>query len=233
MDLKRFFVENIVGNTATLIGEEFFHAIKVTRHKVGYNIILCDNTGYDYYGTITEINKDNLIVAIDKKEQNNTELINKVNLFIGVNKDIDSVVQKAVELGISCVTPFFSQHTNLSDVNVSRLQKIVLESSKQCGRAKLMEIKQAENIDILMEKFDSNTLVFYEYERDNKVSESKISHENPINIVIGGEGGFSLDEISKIKDKGAQTLTLGNRILRVSTAVVSAITLTLQRIGEM
>ena len=56
MDLKRFFTdEKITGNTAKLTGNEFYHAVKVTRHKNGYKLILCDNDRYDYYATITDI----------------------------------------------------------------------------------------------------------------------------------------------------------------------------------
>lgn len=233
MDLKRFFVDKIDGNLATLRGEEFYHAVKVTRHKVGFSLILCDNTGYDYYGTITAINKDNLVVNIDRKELNITEPLREINLFIGVNKDIDTVVQKAVELGVRSVTPFFSQHTGSYDINYNRLQKIILESSKQCGRAKLMAINQAKNWTDLVDNFSTSTLLFYEQERTNRLSETKLSLANAINIIIGGEGGFSINEVSQIRDKGAQILTLGNRILRVSTAVVSALTLILQKIGEM
>ena len=92
MDLKRFFCENkIIGNKIILSGEEFYHAIKVTRHKVGYKIIVCDNGDIDYYATITEINKDNLVAIIDKKEQNFCESNLDVTLFIGNNKNIDSI----------------------------------------------------------------------------------------------------------------------------------------------
>lgn len=234
MDLKRFFIDKIDGNVATLTGEEFFHAVKVTRHKVGFELILCDNSGNDYYATITAINKDNLVAKVDKTERNSTEIDSEINLFIGMNKDIDSVVQKAVELGITSVTPFYSQHTSIDkEVNTSRLEKIVLESSKQCGRAKLMKVNTPINFqDITMINFD-NTLFFYEYERISKVSDCAITITNPINIIIGSEGGFSIEEVALLASKGAQTLTLGKRILRVSTAVVSAISLVLQKIGEM
>lgn len=234
MDLKRFFIDKIVDNVAILTGEEFYHAVKVTRHKVGFILILCDNSGIDYYATITAINKDNLVAHIDRKEVNQTEIDNKINLYIGINKDIDTVIQKAVELGVTSVTPFFSQHTSSeNEINIVRLQKIVLESSKQCGRAKLMQINNPINFVTLVNIIDSNTLFFYEYERDKKVSACNIIESKPINIVIGGEGGFSVDEVSQVSTKEAQTLTLGKRILRVSTAVVSAITLVLQKIGEM
>ncbi len=234
MDLKRFFTDNIVvGEEALLTGEEFIHAVKVTRHKVGYEIIICDNTGFDYYCVVTAIEKDKLFAKVNSKIINQTELQEKINLFIGVNKDLDTVIQKAIELGVSKITPFYSQHTNVENINYQRLSKIVLESSKQCGRAKLAQIGECVSYDTMLENLQGNNYFFYEYERDNKVSNAKYILGQPINIIIGGEGGFSKEEVAKMIDMGACLLTLGKRILRVSTAVVSAISLVLQKIGEI
>ena len=142
MDLKRFFTDDINEKEGLVVlhDEEFFHAVKVTRHKVGYKLIACNNTPYDYYCTVESIDKDKLTAKIDKKEINDTELNTDVTLFIGVNKDLDTVVQKAVELGVKRVVPFFSQHANVEKVNRSRLEKIVLESAKQCGRSILTTV---------------------------------------------------------------------------------------------
>lgn len=227
MDLKRFFCENkIIGNKIILSGEEFYHAIKVTRHKVGYKIIVCDNGDIDYYATITEINKDNLVAIIDKKEQNFCESNLDVTLFIGNNKNIDSVVQKAVELGIKQIVPFTSQHCNVFDVNYERLRKIIVESSKQCGRSRLAHIEKLKTFEecIQLSK-GSEIFAFYEHEIQHKVEPNSVENVSNISIFIGCEGGFSEEEINVFKNNGIYPYTLGKRILRVSTAVVAACTL--------
>ncbi len=233
MDLKRFFTEeNIIGEVAVLTGEEFIHAVKVTRHKVGFELIICDNSGFDYYCEVTSIEKDRLVAKVKSKTLNDTNLNQEINLFIGVNKDLDTVIQKAVELGVSTVTPFYSQHTNVEKINYQRLNKIVLESCKQCGRAILTKINDIVSFEE-MAKLRDNNYFFYEFERDNKVIDAKLKVNEPINIIIGGEGGFSKEEATIMLSLGACSLTLGKRILRVSTAVVSAVTLVLQKIGEV
>lgn len=224
MDLKRFFCdEQIIGRFVWLRGDEFYHAVKVTRHKVGYKLIVCNNTNIDYYCTVVEIGKDFLKAVVDATEKNPVESMFTLNLYIGNNKDLDVVVQKAVELGVSTITPFRSQHCNEKNVNFDRLDKIVLESSKQCGRAVLARINNQIDFAQVIEqiKGDSNYL-FYEYERKNSVKNSDITRGSEINIIIGPEGGFSEEEIALALKNGIKTYTLGKRILRVATAVVAS-----------
>jgi 16S rRNA (uracil1498-N3)-methyltransferase len=235
MDLKRFFAtEPINGDKIVISGEEFYHVVKVTRHKVGYSIIVCDNTDRDFYATIEKIERDCLIASIDKIEKNIAETNNNVSLYIGINKDLDTVIQKAVELGIKKIIPFTSQHGNITDINRERLQKIILESSKQCGRSYLANLSDTITFNeaILRAKND-NLLLFYEFESQNKVAECIVDKSKNTAIFIGSEGGFSKEEIEFAKQNNANILTLGKRILRVSTAVVSGITLCLDKLGEI
>ncbi|NLL56600.1 MAG: 16S rRNA (uracil(1498)-N(3))-methyltransferase [Clostridiales bacterium] len=235
MDLKRFFVpDKIVGDKIVLENEEFYHAVKVTRHKVGYLIIVCDNTNYDYYAKITEINKDNLVAKVEKKEINIAESVKNITLYAGINKDIDVTVQKAVELGVTRIVPFTSQHGNIAKVNYDRLIKIILESSKQCGRSKLASLGKVVTFEQAIDDAkDSNIMLFYEHERQKMVLDTDIDNDKDIAIFIGSEGGFAKQEIDFAIKNNAKILTLGKRILRVSTAVVAGITLCMTLIGEM
>lgn len=235
MDLKRFFCnEKITGDYVTLDGDEFYHAVKVTRHKIGYKFIACDNGEYDYYCTITDISKNSLIAKIDKIDKNNVENDFSVNLYIGNNKDLDTVVQKATELGVSSITPFISEHCNVKDVNYDRLNKIVLESSKQCGRSKLIAINKIVSFsDAIISTENYKNFLFYEFEKQNRVEKKDLSGYKKINLFIGPEGGFSQHEIQLAKDKKIKICTLGKCIMRVSTAVVSACVLVNDKMVEI
>ncbi len=231
MDLKRFFTDRPIGEYAYLSGQEFFHAVKVVRLKVGYKLIVCQGDDYDYYCTVEEIGKDQLIAKVDKKVSNDTELRYNVTLYIGANKDLDTVVQKAVELGACRIVPFTSQHSNVNKINRDRLETIVMESSKQCGRSKLASVGELISFSEI-DADDKQVFAFYEFERNNKVSDVTMNDKD-IAVVIGSEGGFSVEEYDIMLKKGWHVLTLGKRILRVSTAVVSALTLVNERAGEL
>ena len=234
MDLKRFFTDKIVveNNIAFLTGKEFYHATKVVRLKVGYKLIICDNSGFDYYCTVESITKDELIAKIDKRVANDTEISTYITLYIGINKDLDTAVQKAVELGVRRIVPFVSQHANLTNINKERLTSIILESSKQCGRAVLAEISDVIQFSEILNE-DETILAFYEFERKNRVKDLNINNNDKIGLIIGCEGGFSQEEYKQMQSKGFYVLTLGKRILRVSTAVVSALTLVNEKLGEV
>ena len=234
MDLKRFFTdEPICDKKVVLTGDEFYHCCKVTRHKVGYKIILCDNGDMDYYATIREINKDSLTAEIYDSKTNDVESKIPLTLYIGNNKDIDDVVQKAVELGVMEIIPFVSQHCNVESIKKERLKKIVLESSKQCGRSRLAKIGDLVSFDeMLASAKNKQCFAFYEFERLNKVMNAPFQAKETA-LIIGCEGGFSVEEIEKMRQAEISTYTLGKRILRVATAVVSAITLINEKMDEL
>lgn len=233
MDLKRFFVdEKITDAKVKITGDEFYHAIKVTRHKIGYKLILCDNGTKDYYATVTDIGPDYFTARIDEIKENDTESDYSITLFIANNKNLDEVIQKAIELGVTEIVPFYSQHCNIDSIKKDRLKKIISESSKQCGRSRLATVCDLISFDeMLLKAKNMQTFAFYEYERENKVRHSTLTQKN-IGVIIGCEGGFSQEEIASFRQNGIQLYTLGKCILRVPTAVVSALTLINEKTDE-
>ncbi len=236
MNYRRFFTfEPISGDKIVLRGREFYHATKVLRIRSGHKIIINNNTDIDYYCTVVIIHKDYLIAKIDDKKVNEAYDDTSIVLNIALCKDFDTVVQKAVELGVEEIIPFTSQHTNIDKLNYNRMEKIILESSKQCERSKLMEVSGIITFEqaVFQSLCYDEVLFFYEKERENKVSNTNLLNKKEIAIFIGSEGGFSAEEVSFLTSKGINSYTLGKRVLRVSTAVVSAVTLCLQGMKKL
>lgn len=235
MDLKRFFTfDKVTTDRIVIRGEEFHHAIKVCRLKEGFKLIICDNTDKDYNCTIERIYKDYFIAKIDEIKENDTAE-SGITLYIGVCRELDTVVQEAVEMGAERIVPFSSQHSNIGGINAERLNKIIVESAKQCGRPRLTKLESLMTIKQAFEDAAQNdqNLLFYEFERNNKVSENMDKDAESTGIFIGSEGGFSLKEIEVAKENGFKILTLGKRILRVQTAVVAALALCLQGLDRL
>lgn len=236
MELKRFFTDEVYEDKgiAIIYGEEFHHAIKVTRHKIGYQLIICNNSKFDYYCSITDILEDRLIAKIDKIISNCQETDYNITLFIGVNKDMDTVVQKATELGVNTIVPFTSDYTNISHINIPRLQKIIVESCKQCGRSAIPIIKDLISFnEIFADKLNMELIFCNEKEEDNRFDVLSFKPYGDLGIIVGSEGGFSDRERLYYSRIGAHSVSLGRRILRVSTAVVVGITLLLNSVGEL
>ncbi|HOB64379.1 MAG: 16S rRNA (uracil(1498)-N(3))-methyltransferase [Clostridiales bacterium] len=235
MEIKRFFCDRIDGDKVILTGEEFHHCVKVTRHKAGFTIIVCIGDGYDYYAKIESVEKESLTAKIFRKEINKNEVSGSLIFFQGVCKELDFIVQKAVELGATRIVPFYSINTNISGIKQDRLQKIVREAAKQCGRARLPDICEPVNFDKAIEisRAAENRVLCYENCRGKTIKDAVAKNSHTLALFVGAEGGFTETEVAYAQEKGVQIVTLGKRILRAETAAVAAMTLGLAALGEL
>lgn len=235
MEIKRFFADKIEGGKVTLRAEEFYHCTKVTRHKAGFTIIVCVGDGWDYYAQIETIEKEHLVAKVIRKEQNNSEIEGNLILFQGVCKELDFIVQKAVELGATKIVPFYSANTNITGVKSDRLQKIVLDAAKQCGRARLPIVTDAMPLDraIELSKDCDSRLLCYENCKGKKLKDALPKRVKSLALFIGSEGGFTPQEADFASEKNLTVVSLGKRILRAETAAIAALTLGLTAMGEL
>lgn len=237
MEIRRFFInkDNFDGVNAIVDGDEFIHATKVLRQKVGYSIIVCMGDGFDYFAEITNIEKNKLIAKVIKKEINFSVTKHKVILYQGLlkgNKN-DFIVQKAVELGISEIYFFISKNTAETTVQLERLNRISIESSKQCGRAEIVKVALISFEEVINKASKTVALMFYENEKKNNINTVKFDEFLDISIIIGCEGGFDIEEVDTAKKAKISTLSLGSRILRAETATIVATALTMFKLGEL
>ncbi|MEG1706299.1 MAG: RsmE family RNA methyltransferase, partial [Clostridia bacterium] len=137
------------------------------------------------------------------------------------------VCQKAVELGVSKIVPIESKFTiaKADTAKIDRLSKITQEACKQCGRAKTVPVDSVINIKELADKVAEydKAILCYENEKHLLLKNSIDKSCRNIAIIIGSEGGFSIDEVKLLTDSGAVCVTLGKRVLRAETASVYAL----------
>jgi len=233
MRLNRFYFEDFSAEkNITLSKSPIFHQIKnVLRMKEGELISL-------FLSPLEAIYK---IEKIDNKkiellwQENVVPKINikrEVVLFQSlIKKDkMEWVVQKAVELGVKKLVPVISERSEKKEINLDRLNKIIIEASEQCGRIDIMEIgeplkfkeslKKKEGISFIGDASGSYfSEVFSEYS-----SKSKFQN-GPFSIFVGPEGGFSSLELSLASENSLKVLSLNNYILRSETASVAFLSL--------
>lgn len=230
--MPRFFVDNIVESTYTIVGNDAHHISKSLRMKVGEGLTLCDKNGIDYACTIKEFLEDSVIVFVNDKSRCESEPSVKVTLYQGLPKGekMDLIVQKAVELGVDRIVPvMMSRCVSKPDAKsarkkVERWQKISQEAAKQSRRGIIPKISELISLETAISDAckSDRTLVFYECggEKINNL----ISHDTKsISIFVGPEGGFEENEILSITNAGGFSATLGPRILRTETAPLAAL----------
>ncbi len=238
---NRYFLSSIKGEKAFINGDEAIHLIRVMRVKVGDNLILSNKDGFNYFSTVSAIENNEIICDITKKEENLADVKKRLSVFMALPKSdkLELITQKLCEIGAYELTGFESEFcTALKSKNdekkKQRLIKISNEASKQSTRSTPMHIgdtltfKQLVNILKNYEK----VLLFYE-KSDIIFSQSDFKNYDNVAIIIGSEGGFSQREVEILKDVGAESLSLGKRILRCETAAIVASSLVLYELGEL
>ena len=235
-EFRRFFVNEI---TFPLIitGEEFNHAVNVLRVKKEQTVIVCNNSLFEYYCKVEEINKKDLVLSLLEKKESQTEAKEKVALLCGYLKGdkTELVVQKATELGVKEIVVFDSKFSSafFSENKLARLKKVAIESAKQCGRSIVPNIYYCNTLEKALETCNGyeNKLFACEFATKGEVSLKTLYGSTA--IVVGSEGGFSQEEFEKATELGYKTVYLGKRILRAETACISLTAIIMNALGEL
>lgn len=228
MKYKRYYLnqEIILNSNVVIEGEEFIHLSSVMRSRVGDVVTLFNGDGYNYNGVITAINKKNAVIQIQEKQENQTEPKVKVTLFQALVKGdkLSTIVQKNTELGTHEIVLFESRFSDVKvgSKNLEKQQRVVVAACKQCGSSTLLKVDKEIKFEELLKQIKSydKVLFAYENEEQNNISSliQKLQNYQNIAVIVGAEGGFSEEEVQKLIDSGAISISLGKRILRAETA---------------
>jgi 16S rRNA (uracil1498-N3)-methyltransferase len=202
----------------TLEGDSHRYLFKVRRHRAGDRIYL--RSGRDdilYRYRITDLDKKTAQLALE--EQNTLPIgVDKV-LHIGWcqidPKNIEKVLPMLNEMGVGKITFFPCARSQQNfKADFSRMEKILLNSSQQCGRSRKMPLEQVESLEaFLASNPEAYLLHFAEQTLPCDI-------ETPLTIVIGAEGGLTEDEAALFAPK--KIIGLGTpMILRSESAAVA------------
>jgi 16S rRNA (uracil1498-N3)-methyltransferase len=156
----------------------------------------------------------------------------------------DLVVQKLTELGITCLVPIITKRADVRIRNdddagrkLIRWRRIIMEATKQSGRARLMTIESPISFDEFIPRFRAaRELRLMFAERDGAaLSTVAVDQATPERVaaLIGPEGGWTDDEIDQARTPGWQIVTLRGRIMRAETAAIACAALLQHRFGDL
>lgn len=149
---------------------------------------------------------------------------------------LETIVEKAAELGARRVRPVITERTNADHTRVDRLQAIATEAAEQTGRLDVPQVLEPLRLDKLVAGWeDGRRLLFCDEAGDARPAWQALQGQAaaPWAILIGPEGGFSPKERQMLRGLNfAIPATLGPRILRADTAAISALTLWQAALGD-
>ncbi len=219
-------------NSVKLENKQAHYLINVMRKKIDDSILVFNDVNGEFLAKISKIKKN--IITIDIIEKTREVLIENDIwiLFAPVKKaPTEYIMQKATELGASKIFPVITDRTITKQINLKRMQDIVIEASEQCERLTIPEIFDLRKLKDLIESWDKKRIILYGDETIRNRDEIQFDFQNIFSkslgaILIGPEGGFSSNEIDYLRKKSfIKPIDLGPRILRSDTAVISTIVL--------
>jgi len=230
------------GQTIQLDEDGVAHIGRVLRMGVGDNISLFNGDGNDYLAEIIETSKKSIAVTILNCDVNSSESPLDLHLgqVISRGDRMEFTIQKSVELGVTSITPLFSDRCGVK-LNGERLdkkwqqwQKIVISACEQSGRSIVPVVRPAMTLtQWCAEPTDALKLNLHPRASHGINGLTLPATNNKVRLLIGPEGGLSDEEIAMTETQDFTDILLGPRVLRTETASLTAITALQVKLGDM
>ena len=207
----------------------------VMRLSVGDAVAVFNGRDGEWAAMVAKVGKRAVSLAVEAQTRPQ-ETGPDLDLVIALVKRarLETIVEKAAELGARRVRPVITERTNADHTRVDRLQAIATEASEQTGRLDVPLVLEPVKLDRLLATWDvSRQLLFCDEAGDALPALKAVQAGGSWAILIGPEGGFSPKEREGLRSLPyAIPATLGPRILRADTAAISALTLWQAAVGD-
>ena len=236
----RYFTTDIADGSAYLNGADAHHLAVVLRAKAGDDVTVCDGLGTDYACRVRLAGKERVEMDIISSHPSESEPHTAVTLYVGYPKQdkLETIIQKATELGAVRVVPFFSRYCVAAPKNEEkknvRYQRVALEAAKQSGRGRVPEVAMPLSFDEMLRDAAACDTVLFCDEAGGAPLHSRLKDTaHSVAIVTGSEGGFSREEAEKAAAAGFLPVGLGPRILRCEAAPLAALSVVMALTGNL
>ena len=227
--MHRFYIAPETWNidSLTLDEDETHHAIDVLRMSKGDKAVVFNGRGAEATVEVAEITRKS--VTLRKLLQSKSPAVGcSITLAQAVpkGKNMDLIVQKAVELGATAIHPLLSERTviQVEEDNAARKQQkwqaVAIEAAKQCGQNWLPKVHAPRSPKEFFSQPAKFDLMLIASLQPDAMHLKKLLAENPdkkpksVLVLVGPEGDFTPAEIGLAKSHGCRPVTLGPIVLR-------------------
>ncbi len=243
--MHRFYIPPAAWNpdNLQLDESESHHALNVLRLKAGDKVVVFNGRGVEATAEVLAESTKNAVRLKSRQTAKTPPLPCRITLAQAIpkGKNMDFIVQKAVELGAAEIAPLLSERvvSRLDDADDAaakreKWQTVAIEAAKQCGQNWLPEIGLPQSpkaffqnrggagtFDLmLIASLQGDARHLREYLADFAAARPASPHPASALVLVGPEGDFTPAELSLARSAGCRPITLGPIVLRVETAAL-------------
>jgi 16S rRNA (uracil1498-N3)-methyltransferase len=218
----RFYVNcPLAPGPALVEGPEAHHLATVCRLRPGDVVCLFNGDGCEYPAEVTAVERRAVTLEIRSVDKPARELGWRLEVAAPLPKGdrAQFLLEKLTELGVTAFVPLRTQRSVVHprETRIDKLQRTVIEASKQCGRNVLMQVEPLTDWASYCGRANLPELRRVAHPGGDPLLGP--ARQDTV-LAVGPEGGFTDDEIALARSHNWQVIDLGPRILRVETAAL-------------
>lgn len=220
---ERFYTNSPLGPGLVILqGPEAHHLATVCRLGPGDTVCLFNGDGREYPAEVISASRRDVSLNVLSAESPARELGFRLEVAAPLPKGDRGqfLVEKLTELGVTHFTPLRTKRSVVhpSDAKREKLQRYVIEASKQCGRNVLMEVSAMADWATYAVGVNLPPTRLIAHPGGDELRPLAEWHDRV--VAVGPEGGFTDEEVDLARSHGWQVVGLGPRILRIETAAM-------------
>ena len=218
----RFYINcALTPGPVTVQGAEAHHLATVCRFRPGDRVCLFNGDGHEYPASVLSVTRHCVTLDISAVETPQRESEVRIELAAPLPKGdrAQFLLEKLTELGVSSFVPLRTQRSVVQprETKLEKLQRHVIEASKQCGRNILLRVQPLTDWSEYCTRNDLPAVRIVAHPEGISATWSPAPQ---VALAAGPEGGFTPEEVEQARGHGWQVVNLGPRILRIETAAL-------------
>ena len=224
-----------IGETVTFPTAQAHYVSRVLRLRAGDTLAIFDGAGYESQLNLVRVSghhvQGHVLSAVRRPPAHSLRVI--LGQGLPKNANMDLIVEKCSELGLTTLVPLFTARTvvketpNRLDTKLERWQRIAAAAARQSGRSILLDIHPPQSLTSFCEQYATlpGKLMCWESEQQVGLRQAigPLSNTDAIVVLIGPEGGWTPQEVDEARSQGFTTISLGPLILRTETAAMTIV----------
>jgi 16S rRNA (uracil1498-N3)-methyltransferase len=231
--MPRFYCpQPLAAGELAALPDNVVHHLHVLRLQPGDAMSLFNGDGAEYPARLDTLDKKRAAAIVTARVQRDLEAPFAITLAQALPEasKMDWIIEKAVELGVAAIEPLAAQRcvTRLAgeraEKRLAHWQGVAVAASEQCGRNRVAQVAAPADLQRWLGAGGGHTRILLSPRATTSLVDwARTRAPQPLTLLVGPEGGFTVQEEDAALAAGALALSMGPRVLRTETAGMAAL----------